>query len=67
MRAVWGMARAQDSKLALRVFGPALAVLAVFVVVGILIGHPVYFSLLAVVGALLVGTAIFGRRATSTM
>jgi hypothetical protein len=67
MRTVWGMARAQDSKLPLRVFGPALGVLVVLVVVGILIGHPIYFSLLAIVGALLVGTAIFGRRATSSM
>jgi len=67
MRTVWRMSSAQDSKLALRVFGPALAVLVVLVVVGILIGHPIYFSLLGVVGALLVGTAIFGRRATSSM
>jgi xanthosine utilization system XapX-like protein len=67
VRTVWSMASKSDSKLALRVFGPALAVLAVLVLVGILIGHPIYFSTLAVAGALLTGTAIFGRRATATM
>src|SRR5436305_13672560 len=67
MRTVLSIARAQDSKLALRVFGPALAVLVVLVVLGIHIGHPIYFSLLGVAGAFLTGTAIFGRRAKSTM
>lgn len=67
VRAVWGMTRKADPKLPLWVFGPALAVVAVLVVVGILIGHPVYLSILGVVGAMLVGTTIFGRRATSSM
>jgi xanthosine utilization system XapX-like protein len=67
VRAVWSMSSKADPKLPLRVFGPALGVLAVLVVVGILIGHPIYFAILAVVGALLTGTAIFGRRATSSM
>ena len=67
VRAVWSLARKSDPKLALRVFLPALAVLAVLVVVGVLIGHVIYLSLLAVVAALLVGTSIFGRRATSSM
>ena len=67
VRAVWGLAHKSDPKLALRVFVPALAVLAVLVVVGVLIGHPVYLSILGVVAALLTGTSIFGRRATSSM
>ena len=67
MRAVWSMTRKADPKLPLVVFGPALLVLAVLVVVGILIGHPVYLSVLGVLGAVLTGTAIFGRRATSSM
>jgi len=67
MRAVWSMTRRADPKLPLLVFGPALLVLAVMVVVGILIGHPVYLSVLGVFGAVLAGTAIFGRRATATM
>src|SRR3954469_20643009 len=67
MRAVWSMTRKADPKLPLFVLGPALLVLAVLVVVGILIGHPIYLSVLGVLGALFVGTAIFGRRATSAM
>jgi hypothetical protein len=67
MRAVWSMTRKADPRLPLLVLGPALLVLAVLVVVGILIGHIVYFSVLGVVGALLAGTAIFGRRATASM
>src|SRR4051795_4188413 len=67
MRAVWSMTRKADPRLPLLVLGPALLVLAALVVVGILIGHPVYLSVLGVLGALLTGTALFGRRATSTM
>ena len=67
MRAVWSMTRKADPRLPLLVIGPALLVLAVLVVVGILIGHPVYLSVLAVLAAVLTGTTIFGRRATSSM
>ena len=67
MRQVWRLTRQADPKLPLRVFPPALGVLAVLVVVGILVGHPVYFAVLGVIGAVLIGTAIFGRRATSSM
>jgi len=61
------MARKADRKLPLLVLGPALAVLAALVVVGIVIGHPIYLSILGVLGALFVGMAIFGRRATAAM
>jgi hypothetical protein len=67
LRAVWSMTRKADRKLPLLVLGPALLVLAVLVVVGLLIGHPIYLSVLGVLGALFVGMAIFGRRATATM
>jgi len=67
VRAVWSLTRKSDPKLPLKVLGPALAVLAVLVVVGILVGHPIYFALLAVIGAVLTGTSIFGRRATASM
>src|SRR4051812_15693378 len=67
MRAVWSMTRKADPRLPLLVLGPALLVLAALVVVGILIGHPIYLLILGVLGALLTGTALFGRRATSTM
>ena len=61
------MTRKADRKLPLLVLGPALLVLAVLVVVGLLIGHPIYLSVLGVLGAVFVGMAIFGRRATATM
>jgi len=67
LRAVWSMTRKADRKLPLIVLGPAFAVLAILVVLGILIGHPIYLSILGVLGAMFVGMAIFGRRATSTM
>jgi hypothetical protein len=67
MRAVWSMTRQADPKLPLRVLVPAAAVLVVLVVVGILVGHPIYLSVLAVLAAVLTGTTIFGRRATSSM
>ena len=67
MRTVWTMTRKADPKLPLVVFGPALLVLAALVAVGILIGHPIYLSVLAVLAAVLTGTTIFGRRATASM
>ena len=66
-RAVWKLTREHDPRLPLVVFGPALGTLAVLVVLGIVLGHPVYFSILAVIGGLLVGTSVFGRRATGSM
>lgn len=67
MRTVWSMTRKADPRLPLLVLGPALAVLVVLVVVGVVIGQPIYFSILGVIGGLLVGTALFGRRATASM
>jgi hypothetical protein len=67
MRGAWKMTHEADRKLPLRVFGPALGVLVVLVVVGVLIGQDIIFPVLAVVGALLTGTSIFGRRVTSTV
>src|SRR5262249_52817077 len=67
MRAVWKLTSEKDPRLAVVVFGPTFGVLTVFVVLGIVLNHPIYFSILAVVGGLLTGTTIFGRRATSSM
>jgi hypothetical protein len=67
MRTVWTMTRKVDPRLPLYVAGPALAVLALGVVLGIVLGHPVYLAVLGLVAALLVATTIFGRRATSSM
>jgi len=67
MRAVWSMTRQADPRLPIKVLGPALLVLVVLVVVGILISHPIYLTVLAILGATLTGTTIFGRLATSSM
>ena len=67
MRAVWSMTRKSDPRLPLKVLGPAVGVLVVLVVLGIVLGHPVYFSILAVLGGVLAATVIFGRVATSSM
>jgi hypothetical protein len=67
MREVWKMTRKQDPRAIPLIFGPALAVLVVVVVVGILIGQVIILSVVAVLLALIVGTTIFGRRATKTM
>jgi hypothetical protein len=67
MRTVWAMTRKADPKLPLKVFGPAFLVLAVMVGLGILLDHPIYLSILGVVGAVLTATFLFGRRATASM
>ena len=67
MRAVWKLTRENDPKLVPFVFGPALGVIAVLVVVGVLISQLIIFIPLAIVGGLLVGTSIFGRRATAAV
>jgi hypothetical protein len=67
IRQVWTMTRQQDPKTIPVVLGPALLVLAILVVVGIVLGHPIYFSVVGVLMAFVAGTAIFGRRATRLM
>jgi hypothetical protein len=61
------MTRQADPRAVPLIIGPALLVLAALVVVGILIGQIVIFSILAVLLAVITGTTIFGRRATRTM
>jgi hypothetical protein len=67
VKAVWSMTRKADPRLLLWVFGPALAVLVVLVVVGLLIGQIIIFSVVAVLAAIITGSAIFGRRATGSL
>jgi hypothetical protein len=67
VKAVWAMTRKQDPRAIPIILGPALGVLVVLVVVGILIHHIVLFSIVAVLLAVITGTSIFGRRATKTM
>jgi Domain of unknown function (DUF4191) len=67
VRAVWKMTREQDPKAIPIILGPALLILVVLVVVGILISHIIIFSVVALLAAVITGTSIFGRRATKTM
>jgi Domain of unknown function (DUF4191) len=67
VRAVWKMTRERDPKAIPLILGPALGVLVVLIVVGILTSHIVVFSVIGVLVALILGTSIFGRRATKTM
>src|SRR5437763_7716723 len=67
MRAVWGLTRKSDPRLPIIVLGAALVALALFVVMGIVVGHPIYFVILGLLAAVLTGTTIFGRRATTSM
>jgi hypothetical protein len=67
VKAVWSMTRKADPRLLLWVFGPALAVLVILVVVGLLIGQIIIFSIIAVLSAIITGSAIFGRRATGSL
>lgn len=64
---MWRLTRRNDPRAVPLVFGPALLVLAVVVVVGVLIGHVVLLSILAVLLAIMTGTSIFGRRATASL
>jgi hypothetical protein len=67
VKQVWSMTRAQDPRAIPLILGPALLVLAVLVVLGIVLGHIIIGSVIAVLAAVIVGTSIFGRRATKTM
>jgi hypothetical protein len=67
VRAVWSLTHKADPRLPLLVFGPALAVLVVLVVIGLLVGHIVLFAIVGVLLALITGSSIFGRRATRSL
>jgi hypothetical protein len=67
VKAVWSMTRKADPKLLLWVLVPALAVLIVCVVVGLLIGHIIVLSVIGVMAAVSAGSAVFGRRATGSI
>lgn len=63
IRAAYQMTKKVDRWIGLKLFGVGLAVLAVFVLVGALVGHPIYAGVLGLPVAALAMTFIFGRRA----
>jgi hypothetical protein len=67
VKAVWSMTREQDPRAIPIILGPALLVLAVFVVLAIVLHQYILFPIVGVLGSVATGTTIFGRRATKTM
>lgn len=63
IRAAYSMTRKVDRRVGWILLGWFLAVLAVFVLVGLLVDAPVYLGIIGLPVALLVTTIVFGRRA----
>ncbi|MHB2021828.1 MAG: DUF4191 domain-containing protein [Mycobacteriales bacterium] len=67
MKAVYRLAAERDPMVALKIAGPTVAVLVVFVVIGVIIGQALYLSVAGVVLAIGLGTFLFGRRANAAV
>lgn len=63
IRAVYRMSKQSDPKIGWIIFGSFLAVFALFLVLGFIIGRPWFLGIIGFPLALLVATIIFGRRA----
>lgn len=66
IRQAFSLTRKADSKMLPLVVGGFVVTLAVFVLFGLLIGHPVYLGVFGLMFASLVATAVFGRRVQRT-
>jgi hypothetical protein len=66
IKVAFSMTRKADPKMLPLVLGAFVITLAVFVLVGILIGHPLYLGILGLLFALVVTAAVFGRRVQKT-
>lgn len=62
----FSMTRKADPKMLPLVLGTFVVVVAVFVLLGLLLKHPVYLAILGVLFALVAGAAVFGRRVQRT-
>jgi len=65
VRAAFQLTRKNDPKMLPLVLGATVAVLAAFVLLGILLHHPIYFSIIGVLLSLMAATIVFGRRASA--
>ena len=63
LRAAWTMTRKVDRRLPLVVGGVFLAVFALFVLVGLLLGNPYTFGIIGLTGGTVAALLVFGRRA----
>jgi hypothetical protein len=66
LRLAFSMTRKADSRMLPLVLGAFLITLAVFVLLGLLVSHPVYLGILGLMFALVVAAAVFGRRVQKT-
>ena len=66
IRVAFTMTRKADPKMLPLVVAAFVVTLAVFVLVGVAIGHPVYLTVLGVLFAVVVTAAVFGRRVQKT-
>ncbi len=62
IRQAYSLTKSVDPKLPLLLVGPALGVLALFVLIGVLIGHPIYLTMIGILLALLTAMAVLGKR-----
>ncbi|MCW2601505.1 MAG: hypothetical protein JWM02_3334 [Frankiales bacterium] len=66
IKMAFSMTRKADSKMLPLVLGAFVVILAVFVALGITLGHPIYLSVLGLLFGLVVAAAVFGRRVQKT-
>lgn len=66
LRAAYQLARRDDPRLPLWLAVPAVVILGAFIGIGFGIGHPIYFSVIGLLLALVVAMIIFGRRASAS-
>ncbi len=66
LKVAFSMTRKADPKMLPLVVGSFVITLAVFVLLGVLVNHPVYLAVLGVLFALVVTAAVFGRRVQRT-
>src|SRR4051794_2452752 len=66
IRTAFSLTRKSDPKMLPLVVGSFLITLVVFVLIGVLIGHPVYLGIVGLLFAILVGVSVFGRRVQRT-
>ncbi len=66
LKAAFGMTRKADSKMLPLLLGAFVITLGVFVLIGLLVDHPIYLGIIGLMFALLAATAVFGRRVQRT-
>ncbi|MDP9181425.1 MAG: DUF4191 domain-containing protein, partial [Actinomycetota bacterium] len=66
VKTAFSMTRKADSKMLPLVIGTFVIVLAVFVGIGVVLGHPIYASIFGVMLSLVATAAVFGRRVQRT-